>query len=549
VVPQRPPELNWKLVPAKDVPPRMVKVGGGRYRIAAWARPTNEIAALDDFFIDQFEVTNREFKEFIDAGGYERRELWKHPFVKGGKTLTYDEAMLQLKDTTGLNAPRRWVNQSYPEGRDDYPVTDVTWYEAAAYAAFRGKTLPTIYQWDKAARDGKASPFGAQYPWGVAPVGQEVPNRAHFRGNGPMPVTALASGMSAYGAYHMAGNVAEWCSNGYGDGMTATGGDFNSPTYAFGNVAAVPATHSDSTLGFRCAKVIGTPKGDQGGGFIPFTAVEIEFNPVGDAEFAKIARLYDYPDEPLAPRVVERKMTAAWTMEKIEYAGANGQRALAYLYLPRHAKPPYQVVHLVPASDVDNGFRSLESAMESMLQPVLGGGRACFGVVLRGYIGRRTGDLEWHSRATPEYGDRIVERVTDLRRGIDYLVSRPDIDKTRIGFYGPSAGASLGMVHTALEKRYRSLALTGLGFDEEEKRTIAYASRMNFAPRVTTPKLMVHGRWDESHPLQSEAMPVYRLFPEPKRLVVVDAGHIPPPDVFMRLFVNWLDETMGKVQR
>jgi eukaryotic-like serine/threonine-protein kinase len=54
-------------------------------------------------------------------------------------------------DRTGRPGPSTWELSNYPEGRDDYPVSGISWYEAAAYARFRGKTLPTIYHWARAA--------------------------------------------------------------------------------------------------------------------------------------------------------------------------------------------------------------------------------------------------------------------------------------------------------------------------------------------------------------------------------------------------------------
>ena len=60
--------------------------------------------------------------------------------------------MRLFTDRTGLPGPRAWSGQNVPEGKANHPVTDVTWYEAAAYAAFRNKALPTVFQWEKAAR-------------------------------------------------------------------------------------------------------------------------------------------------------------------------------------------------------------------------------------------------------------------------------------------------------------------------------------------------------------------------------------------------------------
>jgi len=101
---------------------------------------------LPDYWIDQYEVTNRQFKAFVDAGGYQKRDYWKNEFARDGKRLSWQEAMAQSKmppDALARGLDRRPISQ----GQDDYPVTGISWYEAAAYAEFAGKSLPTIYHW------------------------------------------------------------------------------------------------------------------------------------------------------------------------------------------------------------------------------------------------------------------------------------------------------------------------------------------------------------------------------------------------------------------
>ena len=80
-------------MPAAAVPARMVFVPGGEYRLISWSRPTDRRVRLDDYFIDKYEVSNQEYKEFVNAGGYVKRELWRHPFVKDGRTISWDEAI------------------------------------------------------------------------------------------------------------------------------------------------------------------------------------------------------------------------------------------------------------------------------------------------------------------------------------------------------------------------------------------------------------------------------------------------------------------------
>ena len=100
-----------------------------------------------------------------------------------------------LVDRTGLPGPRTWSNQTFPEGKADYPVTDITWYEAAAYAAFRGKRLPTIFQWEKAARNGFVPAAGVSaMPWGVFYPGDPLDRTARTSEPARCRRPALSSG-------------------------------------------------------------------------------------------------------------------------------------------------------------------------------------------------------------------------------------------------------------------------------------------------------------------------------------------------------------------
>ena len=299
--------------------PRMTAVGGGDYRLVAWARPTDDRVHLNDFFIDKYEVSNQEYKEFINAGGYLKKQYWKYPFVKDGKTLTWEEAMPEFKDRTGLPGPRSWSSQNFTEGRGNYPVTDVSWYEAAAYAAFRGKQLPNIFQWEKAARNGFTSTFTNPMPWGAFYPGDTLDQRANFRNDGTWPVDSGEFGMSPFGVYNMAGNVSEWCLNEMSEGFLSTGGGWGDPVYTFANYGAFPGFYSSDKRGFRTALNTG---GDQGGETINLHAEVPVYTRTSDQDFQKWLKFYEYQKGPLDPQV-EKQETPEWTRERITYNGAD----------------------------------------------------------------------------------------------------------------------------------------------------------------------------------------------------------------------------------
>ena len=218
-------KVEEELVPSKAVPADMVRVSGGMYRPVGYGLAGMGTVELDDFFIDKYEVSNEQFKVFIQAGGYANRSYWKYPFVKDGVELSFEAAMQLFKDKSSLSGPRDWVNQEFPEGKDKHPVTGITWYEAAAYAQYAGKALPTIYQWEKAARAGQATHFeGIVMPWGLMNLDASSVRRANYFGRGTAPVDGYPFGISPFGAYNMAGNVGEWCLNERGAGYATPGG-------------------------------------------------------------------------------------------------------------------------------------------------------------------------------------------------------------------------------------------------------------------------------------------------------------------------------------
>src|SRR5439155_5270830 len=138
-----------------------------------------------------------------------------------------------------------------------------------------------------------------------------------------------------------------------------------------------------------------------------------------------------------------------------------------------------QVIHFAPAGDVTSGVRTLPQSIEANLAPLIRGGRAVFSVELEGFLGRPS-PPDWvrPEPAQDEYVDYVVVRVTEMRRGLDYLQTRQDLDRSRIAFLGVSAGGGSGVFVTALEPRYRSVAFEGTGISRNEEKYAAAANRI-----------------------------------------------------------------------
>jgi hypothetical protein len=186
------------------------------------------------------------------------------------------------------------------------------------------------------------------------------------------------------------------------------------------------------------------------------------YKPVGEAEFQVMLRHFQYDRTPLDPQVVEVKETDAWRLEKISFIGHGGERTFAYLYLPKNASRPYQVIHYYPSGGVDFAL-TVPGEIEVGFAPVIKAGRAIFSVVLKGYTERpRPPNYVQATADSVRLREGHINKVVDCRRGLDYLVTREEIDPGKIAYFGFSISQSrLPLI--AIETRYRSIGLMGAG--------------------------------------------------------------------------------------
>ncbi|NOY62578.1 MAG: formylglycine-generating enzyme family protein [Gammaproteobacteria bacterium] len=170
-----------------DKPNEMVRVPGGPFTMGTDSRLPDEgpqhIVSISPFYIDKYEVTNLQYRAFISA--------------------------------TKRRSPRHFENRTFPQGKADHPVTQVTWYDAEAYCKWANKRLPSDAEWEKAARgtDGRRFPWGNQFELHSANTPQRWAILQHE--GDTSPVGAFHDGISPYGAYDMSGNVWEWTNSWY----------------------------------------------------------------------------------------------------------------------------------------------------------------------------------------------------------------------------------------------------------------------------------------------------------------------------------------------
>lgn len=531
--------IRLDLPPVGSIPAGMIRVSGGM--AGGFITSIGPLAPLSygDYYLDRYEVTNEQFMEFVEAGGYEREEFWTHDFVEEGRSLSWSAAMQRFEDATGRPGPATWELGRPLSGAESLPVTGVSWYEAAAYAVFRGKSLPTLRHWVQAAGTG---------------LGGSIIPLSNFEGSGPAPAGTF-QGMSPWGALDMAGNVREWVLNSAGDRKHAVGGAWSDPTYFFSGPNVQSPFDRLPVNGFRLAQY--TREDDFGGeadADMPLLARDYaKEQPVSDEVFRAYASQFDYDPAPLEAVVEESLEYEFGRIEVVSFDGVGWGRIRAFLYLPSASSPPYQAVVWFPGSGaaVARPDPDPQDTAEG-IEHFVASGRAVLRPILRGTYSRAEPDqppgmnTTW-PRPTREFVDFARSWVSEMRRSVDYLESRPEIDAGRIAYYGTSWGGRFAAIVPAVESRFRANLVIVGGLASGS--ALPEVDQINYVSRVTVPTLMLNGRHDPLEPVEDAQLPMFRLLGTPeadKRHVIYEGfGHGVPRNERIAETLDWLDKYFG----
>jgi formylglycine-generating enzyme required for sulfatase activity len=236
------------------VPTGTFRMGADNQQAEPDEYPKHDVT-VDGFWIDKTEVTNAQFEKFVKATGYvttaERKPDWNElkkqmppgtekpadsllvaaslVFVPANKPVNLNDYSQWWEWKTGANWKHPHGPGSDIKGKGNYPVVQVSWYDAVAYSKWAGKRLPTEAEWERAARGGLEDKI---YPWGNEKVNEGQPKANTWEGSFPYkntqrdhyyylaPVSSFAP--NGYGLYDMAGNVWEWCADLYNNNYYKT---------------------------------------------------------------------------------------------------------------------------------------------------------------------------------------------------------------------------------------------------------------------------------------------------------------------------------------
>ena len=529
-------------VPRTDVP---VYLSGWSTSLLGSDR--HDIAA---FAIARTEVTNREFKEFIDAGGYETEQYWQGlKFIYRAQALSWPQARKLLVDSTGRPGPAGWQLSTYPRGQDDLPVVGISWYEAVAYARFRKQMLPTIHHWMRAA----FTPYDPMFPTAAA-----ITKQSRFFADAPESART-EHGLGPWGTYHMAGNAREWVWN-FADGdAVALGSGW--PEYA-SNFARVYTADPMARLpdhGMRLMQPLSDAPLD------PALLEPIKL--VRDTPFANRAPVSDDAFEAMrfqftTPRVAPASVAVKrvdesplWTADEVTLTFAAQEPTTLYVVRPKAHKGPLQPIVYSGVGDCCYTKRPNRDALEQLQIAgfVVNSGRALVMPIWAGGYERYSPQPRVTAEAMDYERGLSLQWQHDLSTTIDYLESLPDMDAKKIGYFGISRGASFaGVINLALEPRIHAVVLASGGIWIHSP-LHPMIDLINYAPRITVPVLMLSGRYDHIYPYEQSQKRTFELLGTPagsKQQIAYDTGHFTlPPNRVAADVSDWFDRYLGRVSQ
>jgi DNA-binding winged helix-turn-helix (wHTH) protein/formylglycine-generating enzyme required for sulfatase activity len=532
-------------LPGEPAPEGMVFIPGGEYRLGAWGFLGK--VDLGGFFIDRVEVSNRDYRQFVAAGGYENPVFWQDLIDTSAGKLTWEIIQTEFVDLTGRSGPSQWELGSYPPGEEALPVVGVSWYEANAYLNFRGKVLPGVHHWLRAA----LGPMEWKFPFASELVPRSNVGTAHLLR------VDRDCGAEVNGTCDMIGNAAEWTSLDSHGSKAVIGSSFRDPAWAYNFPQPRDPLERLETTGFRGMRASNDTLAGPLPAFPLFNDFSGSIRQVSDEMFAGIKLSFDYTVGTLDAAdvtVLGDSEFENWVRREVLIpTGRPDDPMSVFVFIPKGFQPPYQsVIYMPPADSWSPGFRSESIVIENyQIDFVPRSGRVLIWPV---YSGSHERYDNYHADSGPERVSLALERNHRVRdeigRVIDYLESQAEFDGSKVALMALSYGATLAPFVLSTEPRIDTAILYSAGIAPPIP---VFANPQNdpnvFWARVRQPTLLVNGRYDPIRPHEFVLSPLLDLLatpPESKKLILYESGHWPLPRyLMMRDSLEWLDQQLG----
>ena len=491
------------------------------------------------FSISENEVSNKDFQEFVDAGGYENRIYWDFPFQVGNKTYDFNSSIKMFTDRYGRPGPSNWAYGQFPQGLDNHPVTGVSWFEARAYAKFLNLSLPNVYQWLLASGN----------PENLGNVNQYVTRNSNYNST---QLREVSNKLGSYnGLNNIGGNIKEWTLNPNGDNQekfSIMGGAFNEPSYTFNNYYSLSPFDRSIGNGFRLSKNLTNGESELDNDIIPeFKRNFYEIEDVSDEVFNVYKSQFDYNSQPLNSKTLNiENFQDGYSSQifEMETTYESDEKLFGYVVFSNRFKDKYDPIIIYPnASSIgSNTDTNLPNQLLNGFKYLIDEGYAIIHPVYHNTYSREKTHNTWWPNDSEKYKNTIIKIGQDYKRSLDYIESRNDFNFEHLSYFGYSWGSTTSNYLLAIDDRIKAavLCVGGLMMQKSKKEVEAHY----YVRRIKTPILHIVGKEDGIFGFEESYKPWKELIGTAKdklKLIELDnVGHGLPWDTIRKHHSNWI---------
>ena len=492
---------------------------------------------IEPFSIGTNEVSNKDFQEFMDSGGYENPVYWDFPFQAGDKIYDFNSSIKLFTDKYGQLGPANWSYGKFPSGLDDYPVTGISWFEAKAYAKFKNLKLPNIYEWT----------YASGIPENFMTVNQSVVKMSNYNSSQLREVTNSKG--SYNGLNNIGGNVKEWVLNPYGERKekySIMGGSFNELSYTFNNYYSASPFERSVGNGFRLSKSLKNYKSVTDDDIIPEFERDFDnISDVSDEVFEVYKSQFDYENKPLnATTITLDSFQEGYTAQKfdIETSYESEEMLSGYIVYSNKFKGKYDPIIMFPNATSIGSNNLSDFPGNIFAKHLIDEGYAVIHPIYYNTYNREKSINTFWASESEDYKNAVIKIGQDFKRSIDYVESRNDFNIENLSYFGYSWGSIMSNYLLAIDDRIKAavLCVGGLMMQKSKKEVEAHY----YIRRIKTPILHIVGKEDGIFSYEKSYKPWKNLIGTPNdklKLIELDnVGHGLPGDTIVKNHLNWI---------
>lgn len=443
--------------------------------------------------------------------------------MHNGTEISFNDVKTSFVDKSNFPSPKNWVQGTYENGKDLFPVSGISWYEASAYAKFRNMSLPSVAEWFYA--------FDRNRP-------ERALKNANINSYNYTKSRIESNSVNNNGIFDMAGNVREWVSNNIKDDHSKgiLGGSFADDTYVPFDFYSQYAWNRSSYNGLRLVKKIEPDNS----GEIFYKREKLrnfyENYRTTEKEWNLMESLYMYDKNKISFESVNTsKVTGQeFYCTSSNVISSNMTMPIHHLQANPNVKSKKAIIYFPGSNALYRDKLNYPTSVTAMVNSGID-------VIFPEYLSTYSRKDEMKTdigNTSMNYRDHLITWVKEVRYAVDYAIE----NGYEPHYFGVSWGGQVGVNILAIEKRFKTgvLFVGGISLDDvrEEIQPEKYAAR------IKTPTLLLNGRYDFYFPYQSSQLPLYNLMDlndNNKRHVVVDYAHYVPMHIVRDETLKWIN--------